>query len=65
MHQILRPFLLRRTKKDIDMTLRISFHEVRCPLTYPQQFLLQMLREQRQLPHVIEGRAVPAHGVDD
>lgn len=58
MHQVLRPFMLRRTKRDIDSKLRISFHEVRCPLSAPQQMLLTRLEEERQLPVVIDGACV-------
>ena len=53
MHQILRPFMLRRTKKDIDTALRITFHEVRCPLSVVQRGLLRLMRERKVLPHVI------------
>lgn len=55
MHQILRPFMLRRTKKDIDSNLRITFHEVMCPLSSVQQLLLRTLRTHRRLPHISDG----------
>ena len=56
MHQVLRPFMLRRTKKDIDSTLRITFHHVKCPLTSIQKQLLNHLRTERRLPHVCDGK---------
>jgi superfamily II DNA or RNA helicase len=56
MHQVLRPFMLRRTKKDIDSTLRITFHHIRCPLTVVQKQLLRHLRTERRLPHVSDGK---------
>lgn len=55
MHQVLRPFMLRRTKKDIDNSLRITFHHIRCPLTAVQKKLLHHLRTERRLPHVSDG----------
>ncbi|CUG05367.1 Hypothetical protein, putative, partial [Bodo saltans] len=58
LHQVIRPFMLRRTKRDIDQTLQISYHEIHCPLTFPQEMLLRTLREEKQLPCVIEGRCV-------
>eukprot|EP00796_Vickermania_ingenoplastis_P005881 gene5881-4200_t len=51
LHQILRPFMLRRTKKDVCSSLHMTFHEIECPLTHLQQQLLTMLRQQRQLPY--------------
>ncbi|CBZ28815.1 hypothetical protein, unknown function [Leishmania mexicana MHOM/GT/2001/U1103] len=53
LHQVLRPFLLRRTKADIDSTLRMTFHHMLCPLSSMQQRLLCMLREQRRMPTVL------------
>jgi SNF2 family DNA or RNA helicase len=58
LHQVIRPFMLRRTKRDIDQTLRISYHEIYCPITFPQELFLRTLREEKQLPCVIEGRCV-------
>ena len=55
MHQILRPFMLRRTKKDIDSSLKITFHEIMCPLSSVQQYLLKTLRAHRRLPHIADG----------
>ncbi|CAG9578327.1 hypothetical protein LMJF_30_1300 [Leishmania major strain Friedlin] len=53
LHQVLRPFLLRRTKADVDSTLRMTFHHMWCPLSAMQQRLLCMLREQRRIPTVL------------
>jgi hypothetical protein len=58
LHQVIRPFMLRRTKRDIDQTLRITYHDIRCPITFPQQHLLGKLRGDKQLPVVLEGRCV-------
>ncbi|KAG5498643.1 hypothetical protein JKF63_02929 [Porcisia hertigi] len=52
LHQVLRPFLLRRTKADVDATLRMTFHHLWCPLSAMQQRLLFMMREQRRTPAV-------------
>ncbi|TPP43382.1 SNF2 N-terminal domain family protein [Leishmania donovani] len=53
LHQVLRPFLLRRTKADVDSTLRMTLHHMWCPLSAMQQRLLCMLREQRRMPTVL------------
>ncbi|KAG5472356.1 hypothetical protein LSCM1_03755 [Leishmania martiniquensis] len=53
LHQVLRPFLLRRTKLDVDSTLQMTFHRVWCPLSAMQQHLLRLLREQRRTPAVL------------
>ncbi|SYZ67952.1 SNF2_family_N-terminal_domain/Helicase_conserved_C-terminal_domain_containing_protein [Leishmania braziliensis MHOM/BR/75/M2904] len=53
LHQVLRPFLLRRTKADVDSTLRMTHHHIWCPLSAMQQRLLGMLREQRRTPTVL------------
>lgn len=50
LHQILRPFMLRRTKRDVCPTLRRTFHHLHCPLTAMQEQLLSMLRNERKLP---------------
>ncbi|KAK7194244.1 SNF2 family N-terminal domain/Helicase conserved C-terminal domain containing protein [Novymonas esmeraldas] len=62
LHQVLRPFLLRRTKADVDATLSMSFHHVRCPLTAMQQRLLGLLREQRRTPTVLSVTAGSSSG---
>ncbi|KPA83150.1 hypothetical protein ABB37_02846 [Leptomonas pyrrhocoris] len=56
LHQVLRPFLLRRTKADVDASLRITFHRVLCPLSTMQQRLLGLLRQQRRTPAVLQAR---------
>lgn len=53
LHQVLRPFLLRRTKADIDCSLRMTFHHIRCPLTEMQQSLLRLMRSSRCTPGVM------------
>lgn len=53
LHQVLRPFLLRRTKADVDTSLRMTFHCVRCPLSAVQQRVLRLLRLQKQGPAVL------------
>ncbi|KAG5497901.1 hypothetical protein GH5_02694 [Leishmania sp. Ghana 2012 LV757] len=53
LHQVLRPFLLRRTKADVDANLQMTFHRVWCPLTAMQQRLLCILREQRRTPALL------------
>jgi hypothetical protein len=44
LHQILKPFVIRRTKLDIDVSLRITFHTIWCPLSSLQVKLLNLLR---------------------
>ncbi|KPI90394.1 hypothetical protein ABL78_0470 [Leptomonas seymouri] len=56
LHQVLRPFLLRRTKADIDTSLRMTFHRVLCPLSSVQQRVLRMLRQQGRTPAVLQLR---------
>lgn len=59
MHQILRPFMLRRTKQDIDTSLRITFHNIVCPLTWLQRTLLDDLRRDGSIPNFVgSGRDV-------
>lgn len=55
LHQILRPFMLRRTKKDVDRSLRITHHNLLCPVTAMQVALLDLLRTQRRTPCVATG----------
>lgn len=50
LHQILRPFLLRRTKRDVCPNLRRTNHTMRCPVTSMQGRLLSMLRTRKKLP---------------
>lgn len=52
MHQILRPFMLRRTKLDVDMTLKITHHTITCPLSWLQSFVLSKLREKSCIPSI-------------
>ncbi|GET90736.1 hypothetical protein, unknown function [Leishmania tarentolae] len=53
LHQVLRPFLLRRTKADVDSSLRMTFHYIWCPLSALQQRMLGMLREERRMPTIL------------
>lgn len=68
LHQILRPFMLRRTKKDLCVSLRISFHAFSCPITRVQEQLLHLLRSQRRVPRYVprdEGSSSSSSESDD
>jgi ATP-dependent helicase STH1/SNF2 len=58
LHQILRPFMLRRTKQDIDASLRITFHNLLCPLSALQKRLLEQLRTRGTLPAILGGAQI-------
>lgn len=65
LHQVLRPFLLRRTKADIDASLRMTFHRVVCPLSQVQQRVLGMLRKERRAPAVMQQASSESDVEDD
>lgn len=50
LHQILKPFMLRRTKRDVCQNLQMTFHECVCPLTEMQEQLIHLITEQHRLP---------------
>lgn len=50
LHQILRPFMLRRTKRDVCKTLKMTHHQLDSPVTAMQAALLQLVREKHRLP---------------
>ena len=62
MHQILRPFMLRRTKRDVDASLRITFHQLLCPLSALQTRLLTQVRTAGKLPSATADLEAPALG---
>jgi hypothetical protein len=67
LHQILRPFMLRRTKLDVDASLRITFHELRCPISGVQAALLATVRGRGLVPVVVQpptGRSSGQHSSD-
>jgi superfamily II DNA or RNA helicase len=65
LHQVLRPFLLRRTKADVDASLRMTFHNVRCPLSAVQQRVLGILRAQKRTPAVMQMRSADSDDSGD
>ena len=52
MHQVLRPFMLRRTKRDVDMTLRLTYHTILCPLSWIQQNVISQARSTGLIPSI-------------